>query len=180
MARWKLVEQQQEIRLDSYVTDDANASKKRKADDLADYSLDKLVSGYVNEVGSINQVQNFKDMLARRDIDLVDKAISLMKQRIVQLVNDSLKDQFYQKALECVVELRRGSIKESESLNRDDFWQLIVTNQIGLITNDESDDSEITEKESKEFLGSKRKTIAINNNQPSKSDSVDDLFDQIE
>ncbi|EFA77444.1 ATP-dependent DNA helicase [Heterostelium album PN500] len=197
--RWQdgmLVEQQQEIRLDSYVTDDTNSSKKRKADDLADYSLDKLVSGYVNEVGSINPVQNFKDMLARRDIDLVDKAISLMKQRIVQLVNDSLKDQFYQKALECVVALRRGSIKESESLvfnqflrelrdyyeskKRDDFWQLIVTNQIGLITNDESDDSEITEKESKEFLGSKRKTIAINNNQPSKSDSVDDLFDQIE
>ncbi|EFA77460.1 hypothetical protein PPL_12062 [Heterostelium album PN500] len=132
-----LVEQQQEIRLDSYVTDDANTSKKRKADDLADYSLDKLVSGYVNEVGLINPVQNFKDMLARRDIDLVDKAISLMKQRIVQLVNDSLKDQFYQKALECVVVVGlsknqnhwySGELRDYyESKNRDDFWQLIVT-----------------------------------------------------
>ncbi|EFA74544.1 hypothetical protein PPL_00042 [Heterostelium album PN500] len=53
-----LVEQQQEIRLDSYVTDDANTSKKRKADDLADYSLDKLVSGYVSENQKNSSVLN--------------------------------------------------------------------------------------------------------------------------
>ena len=32
------------------------------------------------------QVQDFKDMLSRRDVDLVDKAIEQMKTRITQLV----------------------------------------------------------------------------------------------
>ncbi|EGG24234.1 ATP-dependent DNA helicase [Cavenderia fasciculata] len=197
--RWKdgmLIEE--EIKLDSYIgQDDDGSKKKRKADDLADYSLDKLVSGYVNEVGSINPVQNFKDMLARRDIDLVDKAINLMRSRIVQLVNDSLKDQFYQKALECVVALRQGCIKESESdafntflqelrdyfesKKRDDFWQLLVTWKITLINDQESDTSSVSEEESKKFLGVKPKPVqplqAPSNN---KGDTVDDLFDQIE
>eukprot|EP01133_Synstelium_polycarpum_P006600 gene6600-7664_t len=195
--RWKdgmLIED--EIKLDSYVTD-ASDGKKRKADDLADYSLDKLVSKYVNEVGSINPVQNFKDMLARRDIDLVDKAITLMKNRIVQLINDSLKDQFYQKALECIQELRNGCKRESESevfnsflqelrgyyesKKRDDFWLLLVAHHITLISEQESDDSSVTDAEAKAFLGAKPKTVVApsppsNNN----ADTVDDLFDQIE
>ncbi|GAM18435.1 hypothetical protein SAMD00019534_016100 [Acytostelium subglobosum LB1] len=193
--RWKdgvLVAE--EIRLDSYVGAD-DGSKKRKADDMAGLSLDKLVSGFVNEVGSVNPVQNFKDMLARRDVDLVDKAVALMKQRIVQLVNDSLKDQFYQKALDCVVELRKGCIKESESeefntflgelrdyyegKRRDDFWQLLRVQSITLISTAESDDSGISESDALAFLGSKPTAAAPVLSTP-KSDSVDDLFDQIE
>ncbi|EFA77543.1 hypothetical protein PPL_12146 [Heterostelium album PN500] len=108
--RWQdgmLVEQQQEIRLDSYVTDDTNASKRRNADDLADYSLDKLV------------------------------LVTSMKHWSVSLnfVVDLPKNQNHWYS---------GELRDYyESKNRDDFWQLIVTNQIGLITNDESDDSEI-------------------------------------
>ncbi|EFA74613.1 ATP-dependent DNA helicase [Heterostelium album PN500] len=162
--RWQdgmLVEQQQEIRLDSYVTDDANASKKRKADDLADYSLDKQ-SDIINEITYCPTGKRFTQR------SILSEGIGVSLNFVVDLSKN--QNHWYS-----------GELRDYyESKNRDDFWQLIVTNQIGLITNDESDDSEITEKESKEFLGSKRKTIAINNNQPSKSDSVDDLFDQIE
>lgn len=38
--------------------------------------------------------------ISRRDVDLVDKAIEQMKSRIIQLVNDSIRDQFYGKAME--------------------------------------------------------------------------------
>ena len=54
-------------------------------------------------------------MLARRDVDLVDKAIDQMKERIVSLVNDSIRDQLYPKALECLVALRNGCVQEEES-----------------------------------------------------------------
>lgn len=50
-------------------------SKKRKIEGQGDYSLEKLVSIGTTSVGSINPVQDFKDMLARRDIDLVEKAV---------------------------------------------------------------------------------------------------------
>eukprot|EP01132_Coremiostelium_polycephalum_P004803 gene4803-5989_t len=195
--RWKngmLVEDQ--ITLDSYITDDGSEIKKRKLNDFSEFSLEKLVSGFVNEVGTINPVQNFKDMLNRRDIDLVDKAITLMKGRIVQLVNDSLKDQFYQKAIDCVKELRFGCIRESESESfnlflqeirgyyegkkRDDFWQKIITNSITLINENESDSSTVSEKESREFLENKTKAPIVQHVVNNNTDSVDDLFDQIE
>ncbi|KYQ93240.1 ATP-dependent DNA helicase [Tieghemostelium lacteum] len=187
----------EEITLDSYITDDGSEYKKRKINDFSDFSLDKLVSGYVNEVGTINPVQNFRDMLNRRDIDLVDKAIALMRSRIQQLVSDSLKDQYYQKAIECIKELRVGCIKESESdafnsflkeirqlyesKKKDDFWQLIMSNSITLINEEESDSSDITVEESIQFLDKKSKQQPIS--QPTTNqdtDSVDDLFDQIE
>ncbi|KAF2069356.1 hypothetical protein CYY_009327 [Polysphondylium violaceum] len=187
----------EEITLDSYVTDDGSELKKRKVNDFSEFSLDKLVSGFVDQVGTINPVQNFKDMLARRDIDLVDKAITLMKERILQLVNDSLKDQYYQKALDCVKELRLGCIKESEpdqfntfikelkssfqSKKRDDFWQVLVEYNVNLISMEESDSSEITADEANSFLERKSSTQSIA--QPvanANTDSIDDLFDQIE
>ncbi|EGC29713.1 hypothetical protein DICPUDRAFT_158675 [Dictyostelium purpureum] len=190
----------EEINLDSYVTDDGSEFKKRKINDFSEFSLNKLISGYVNEVGTINPVQNFKDMLNRRDVDLVDKAITLMKERIIQLVNDSLKEQYYQKAFECIKELRNGCIRESEadSFNsfikdirslyenkkKDDFWKYITTNQpyaINLISEDECDSSSISKDEANEFLNRKQsntQTPQINTN--TNTDSVDDLFDQIE
>ncbi|KAM9977506.1 hypothetical protein ACTFIR_011373 [Dictyostelium discoideum] len=194
----------EEINLDSYVTDDGSEAKKRKVNDFSEFSLDKLVSGYVTEVGTINPVQNFKDMLNRRDMDLVDKAITLMKERILQLVNDSLRDQYYQKAFECIKELRVGCIRESEaeqfnvflkemrslfqSKKRDDFWQYITADvtsilgekSINLITQDECDSSEVTQEELDQFLDKKVKQFNPPPITNVNTDSVDDLFDQIE
>lgn len=140
-----------EVKLDSYVPDNAPKKRKTDTDDWnSDFSIDvflslllrccvatlaytfvqqKLVSNGISDVGSINPVQDFKEMLARRDIDLVEKgvqtyccitgshllfffvaAVDQMKQRILQLVNDSIRDQFYPKAIECVVALRSGCI----------------------------------------------------------------------
>jgi len=70
-----------------------------------------ILSGATNAVGSINPVKDFRDMLARRDIDLVDEAIAQMQTRITQLINDSIRDQFYPKAVDCLAALREGCIK---------------------------------------------------------------------
>lgn len=61
------------VRLESYVPDPS--AKKRKIEGQGDFSLEKLVSIGTNDVGSINPVQDFKDMLSRRDVDLVEKAV---------------------------------------------------------------------------------------------------------
>lgn len=83
-----------------------------------------LLTGGVSEVGSIRPVDDFKDMLTRRDVDLVDKggirilcmfmviAVEGLKRRIIQLVNDSVKDTMYKKAYDCVVALREGEFSD--------------------------------------------------------------------
>eukprot|EP01113_Clastostelium_recurvatum_P048652 TRINITY_DN8908_c0_g1_i3.p1 TRINITY_DN8908_c0_g1~~TRINITY_DN8908_c0_g1_i3.p1 ORF type:complete len:744 (-),score=183.33 TRINITY_DN8908_c0_g1_i3:59-2119(-) len=189
----------QEIRLESYVPD--LADKKRKLDSELEkgLSLEKLVSSSTSDVGSVNPVQDFKTMLGRRDVDLVDKAIMQMKQRILQLVNDSIKDQFYEKAFACLQALREGCVKESESdafnqfleecrtyymgKRRDDFWRSwIVFKRLTLVDSDETDDSSVTSEEAAAFLAG---NVASVDSTPSQSktkdsDEADDLFDQIE
>ena len=54
---------------------DPNSKKRKIEGQQGDYSLEKLVSIGTNDVGSINPVQDFKDMLGRRDVDLVEKAV---------------------------------------------------------------------------------------------------------
>eukprot|EP01102_Stenamoeba_stenopodia_P012456 TRINITY_DN3947_c0_g2_i1.p1 TRINITY_DN3947_c0_g2~~TRINITY_DN3947_c0_g2_i1.p1 ORF type:complete len:754 (+),score=228.50 TRINITY_DN3947_c0_g2_i1:208-2469(+) len=99
-----------DVTLDSYIPD----PKKHKKDDKI--SIDKLFNaGGTSEVGSIKPVQDFKEMIARRDVDLVDKAIQQMEERIVQLINDSIGSQLYPKAIECLNALRAACIKEEES-----------------------------------------------------------------
>jgi hypothetical protein len=82
------------------------------------HTLQTIVAGGTNEVGSVQPVKDFNDMLGRRDVDLVDKAIGEMEKRILQLVNDSIRDQFYAKALECLVALRHGCVKVCGAHNR--------------------------------------------------------------
>jgi hypothetical protein len=41
-------------------------------DDGQGMSLQSIISGGVNEVGTITPVQDFKNMLTRKDVDLVD------------------------------------------------------------------------------------------------------------
>lgn len=105
-------------------------------------------------------------MLSRRDVDLVEKAIDGMKKKILQLVNDSLLNQYYPKAIECLNALRDGCIQEEESetfnnflrdlrkyfkgKRKNDFWNLIVSKKISLIHYEESDDSSVSPQESKQ------------------------------
>eukprot|EP01112_Ceratiomyxa_fruticulosa_P013430 TRINITY_DN3779_c0_g1_i1.p1 TRINITY_DN3779_c0_g1~~TRINITY_DN3779_c0_g1_i1.p1 ORF type:complete len:745 (+),score=163.09 TRINITY_DN3779_c0_g1_i1:333-2567(+) len=191
----------QEIRLESYVPDLAGKKRKIASNVNGDdgLSLDKLVSDGVNDVGSVNPVQDFKSMLERRDVDLVDKAITQMKHRILQLINDSIKTQFYQKAYDCLIVLREGCIKESESdqfnqfmqelksyymgKRRDDFWvSFVVHKKVSLIHCDESDDSPVTPEESTAFLSSTDIPLTPPDTSTKKDegDEVDDLLDQIE
>lgn len=169
------------VGLDSYAPGDGGAKAKKKAktsassimaDDGGALSMAGLVSGGTYDVGHIHPAQDFRDMLARRDVDLVDKAISQMKERVIRLVDDSIRDQLYPKALECIRVLRQGCIQEEEAeqfnqtltemrghyrgKRRDDFWQLIKARASGisLITHEESEDSSVTPEQAKAFFAS--------------------------
>lgn len=65
------------------------------------------------KIGNINPVQDFEDMMSRRDSpEWVNKAIQEMKNKIFYLVENSHEGDTYQKTLECLVALRNGCIVE--------------------------------------------------------------------
>jgi len=183
-----------QVKLDSYVPD---ANKKRKMDgEYADFSLEALISTGVSEVGPVKPVDDFKDMLTRRDVDMVDKAIEGMKKRVIQLVNESVLNKSYPKALECLTALREGCIQEEESeafnkflievrgffegKRRDEFWKQIQSKKITLIDCTESEDSSVSMEEASKFLTAPKKSIEIAPKPPSDNTSTDDLFAMIE
>lgn len=154
-----------ELRLESYALDDSG--KKQKSDEK-NISIDSIIEGGTSDVGSIDPVKDFEKMISRRDVDLVDKAIEQMKDRILQLLNDSVKDQLYPKAFDCVKALRSGCVKEEEPAafntflrlmrsmyegkRHNSFWELIVSDSISLIHEDECEESDITKDESDKVI----------------------------
>lgn len=71
----------------------------------------------VEKIGDLTPVQDFEAMMSRRDTaEWVSKAIKDMKNKIFHIVEDSFEGDTYQKALECVVALRKGCILEQVSL----------------------------------------------------------------
>ena len=184
-----------ELRLESYAVDEE--SKKKKGDEGdAMLSIDAIIAGGVSDVGSIEPVKDFKQMIARRDVDLVDKAIEQMKERIQRLLNESVKDQLYPKALDCMKALREGCVQEEEpaafntflqllrSIHKgkrhDGFWQLLVSTSISLIHEEECEESDVTKEESTSFLEAEPATVSEPTTSVSSSNDVDDLFDLIE
>src|SRR5690554_3116761 len=134
-------------------------------------------------------------------------AIEGMKKRVIQVVNDSVLNQLYPKAIGCLEALRVGCIQEEEpeawnnflrelrtfyeGKRRDDFWQEIVRKNLTLIDSEESDDSTISPKEAQEvlltflsqsfqFFKKKAEIIFDVPNPEKEDDEVDDLFAMVE
>jgi len=186
---WKDSIANNQIQLESYVPD---ASKKRKRENEYEFSMNDIISNGVSSVGTVKPIEDFKEMIQRRDVDLVNEAIDGMKKVILQLVNESILDQLYQKSIDSILALRRGCIQENETSQfnqflkdmrksfqgkrKDDFWSLIKDNGITLISSDESEDSEVSPKEAREFH-----IIARQLSLPKvvqKNDDIDGLLDQ--
>eukprot|EP01117_Protostelium_nocturnum_P014755 TRINITY_DN5645_c0_g1_i1.p1 TRINITY_DN5645_c0_g1~~TRINITY_DN5645_c0_g1_i1.p1 ORF type:complete len:726 (-),score=197.55 TRINITY_DN5645_c0_g1_i1:67-2244(-) len=181
------------VKLDSYLP---NSEKKGKMEGK-NISLDQILSKGVAEVGSIKPVEDFREMLGRRDVDLVEIAMEGMKKRIFQLVNDSILSQLYPKAFDCLLAFRESAILEDESdyfnrfmhelrnsfenKKRNDFWKLVVERQISLITSEESQDSDVSPEDSFKFLsGQEVKESSLSERLDLSTDSVDNLLDMVE
>ena len=71
----------------------------------------------VEKIGDSTPMQDFEAMISRRDSPKwVDKAITDMKNKICNLVEDSYNGDNYPKAVECLNALRKGCILEQVGL----------------------------------------------------------------
>ncbi|KAG2314346.1 hypothetical protein Bca4012_065016 [Brassica carinata] len=122
----------------------------------------------VDTVGDANPVQDFEAMISRRDgNDWIDKAISEMKKLIVKLVEDSTTDEGGDKALECLLALRKGCVLEQEPKQFNEFLNHLhelcqerklshflehfTSKKITLIPKSEAADSDVADEEAGEF-----------------------------
>lgn len=71
----------------------------------------------VETLGDLTSVSDFEAILSRRDSpEWVSKAIFAMKNKILDLVENSLEGDNYPKALECLIALRKGCVIEQVSI----------------------------------------------------------------
>jgi ATP-dependent DNA helicase 2 subunit 2 len=213
---WFATGEESEISLDSYnqpsvVTNPvevdetiAQQVKRLKPDDdpIGNPIYQNLFNDKADDVGTTEPVKDFNEMFSRRDMDLVDKAITQMQSVIQKLIRESIEDQYYQKCYDCLVSLRSGCIKEEESEKfntflqdlkkqysnknnrRYNFWKdYIVDKNLTLISSEEADDIDnVTVQEAKDFLH--KEYIPSQEQQsedlPKMSGEEEDLFGDLE
>eukprot|EP00009_Paramoeba_aestuarina_P015167 CAMPEP_0201540286 /NCGR_PEP_ID=MMETSP0161_2-20130828/70863_1 /ASSEMBLY_ACC=CAM_ASM_000251 /TAXON_ID=180227 /ORGANISM="Neoparamoeba aestuarina, Strain SoJaBio B1-5/56/2" /LENGTH=499 /DNA_ID=CAMNT_0047947745 /DNA_START=1746 /DNA_END=3245 /DNA_ORIENTATION=- len=180
----------------------SSSSLKKKDGDDAKISFDSLLKSKTTTVGYVDPVGDFGRILERKDDDLVESAINGLINIIQQLVKESVQDQQYPKAMECVVALRKGCVEQGEpalfnTFLRDfrvacegkiraDFWRLIKERKITLISSDETTVSTILPENAEMFLEASQvetNEVVPEENEPSEhedsEEDADDLLDMI-
>ncbi|KAG8391672.1 hypothetical protein BUALT_Bualt01G0211700 [Buddleja alternifolia] len=121
------------------------------------------------KIGDSNPIQDFEAMISRRDSpQWVSKAIQSMKRKIFDLVENSFEGDTYQKALECLVALRKGCILEQEPKQFNDFLghlhkfcqekdlksfsEYLASHEVKPISKTEAAESDISENEAKHLI----------------------------
>lgn len=195
--RYWFATKEKDISLDSYQLN----NKRQRVEETNVVSttekvdIDYIFSDKADHIGSVDPVKDFNEMFTRRDVDLVDRAIEEMQAMIIKLINDSINDQYYNKALNCLIALRKGCIdeEESESFNkflrriktmystgkRKGFWELIKKNKLNLISSDECPDSNVTNEMIEKFYLDEIEN-PIEEKEDENSSEEKDLFDQLE
>lgn len=120
------------------------------------------------EIGDHNPVQDFEAMLTQRSSSTwVQTAIEEMQKYITALIQDSCDRDNHQKALECLVALRKACIIEQEPNEYNGFvtklcqkfrpagdkifLQLLSSKKASLISKEEAPDSDVTEEMARNF-----------------------------
>lgn len=79
-------------------------------------SVDPILLIKAGGIGNESPVEDFESMMSRRDSpEWVEKAITDMKNKILDFLEDSLDEDTFPKALECLQALRKGCILEQVS-----------------------------------------------------------------
>lgn len=76
--------------------------------------LDKKDDG-IKHIGTVDPIGDFKAMISDRKTDRVDSALHQMRDVIERYVRGSLNGDIYEKALDCLLELRKAAISEDEA-----------------------------------------------------------------
>ena len=173
-------------------------SKRQKLGPNQDVSVDSLSAKQTSKITTVDPVADFEAMCGRRDVDLVDQAIAEMTSVILNLVDNSFRDSYFDKALKCVIALRAMCISQEEiapfntflpdlktryqsSATKAPFWKMLVDAGITLISSSESPDSSVSPAEAAAFISEQEAPAEAAPPPPAPAeDDDDDLFGMLE
>ncbi|XP_065646399.1 X-ray repair cross-complementing protein 5 isoform X2 [Hydra vulgaris] len=155
--------------------------------------LSSLTKSCLKEVGTADPVNDFLTLIENADNDKFVEVCEQMRKSILKLVLSSFLSQYFVKAIQATKSLREQSIakrmskvynallydlkEETCGKLKDEFWQLLIKENLSLISENEAIDSTITEDQVHSFF--------LNNEVEEKqiiellNDDVDDLFDMM-
>lgn len=125
---------------------------------------------FIQDISMVHPVSDFNEMRKNKKHDLMESAMQKMAAIIERLIQESIRGSYYEKALSCLIELRKGCLEEDEFGFFNDFlrrlrdryrdgphrhfWNLIIRKGITLISSSENRRSDVTDEESIQFLSS--------------------------
>lgn len=68
----------------------------------------------IKEIRTITPLEDFKKMINEKRMDLVETALFQIQKIIISLIRDSVRQNFFDKAMECIKEMRKACISEDE------------------------------------------------------------------
>ncbi|KAJ7541908.1 hypothetical protein O6H91_10G081700 [Diphasiastrum complanatum] len=163
---------------------------------IGQISFDSLTARKVEEVGGLHPVRDFEALMARQDSDeWVVKAISGMKTIINDLIDSAYKGNTYDKAMACLVALRKGCVIQEEPLEfntflrnlaskcrgrrLNDFWEQIITKGVTVISKNEAPDSDVTLEEAQTFISGDKGGQVLEVAPKEEVDEMEALLDEV-
>jgi ATP-dependent DNA helicase 2 subunit 2 len=152
---------------DIILDDEAPPTKRAKSDEAdGAFSVATLVKGDVGEVGAVNPVEDYRQLLATNEPAVFAIASKQLQKVILSLIKETFFAQvMHSKALESLKEYRHEAINCSDPDHfnqflkqiRDDlvgtryapFWDLIVEEEMSLITTTECSSSNVSDEDAR-------------------------------
>ncbi|KAI8827210.1 SPOC like C-terminal domain-containing protein [Fimicolochytrium jonesii] len=178
-----------------------NGDKRIKTEEQAPIvtSMQDLTGRQVDKVSSADPISDFTAMISRTDKDLVEPAVTQMCEVITSLITKSFRDQFYDKAMNCILVLRAACVTQDEAprfndwltktktdlspsgehANHAEFWKRICEKQVTLITKQENAESTFTEEDAETFLQAATEEVGpdVVKNKPVEEEDWLDMMD---
>ncbi|XP_063790031.1 X-ray repair cross-complementing protein 5 isoform X2 [Pseudophryne corroboree] len=170
--------------------EEPDSKKIRSEDDH--FSISHLAEGNVTTVGSVNPADDFRALVRQKTTNIQDVTSQLIK-RIFEFL-DTKQSQYYMKSMSCIKCFREEAIKLAHvelfndflhllkekvaATTLKEFWEIVVQDQISLITCKESKDSPVTPDQANQFLALLEKKAEDTTVLEEEGD-VDDLLDMM-
>lgn len=177
LKEFQLLEQEEGKASGLLSSTETGSSSTAPSNGVSVTTISGLSGMLVSSVGPNTPVEDFKAILARRDIDLVSSAVTQMCSTIVELATTSFGAQFHDKIINCLKALRQGCIAHVQSRQYNEWlrgefrslmlgegscgrgggyqlWESLkqIGGEVGLITKAEAGESEVSAEEAVAFF----------------------------
>ncbi|XP_033861720.3 X-ray repair cross-complementing protein 5 [Acipenser ruthenus] len=175
------------------VTEEEPSTKKARQDEDEKFHFAGLSEGTVTAVGSVEPDRDFLILIRQKSLPF-GQVCQQLTSRVDQLLGTK-STQYYMKSISCIKAFREESSKAGnvelynsylQTLKKNvqeralqDFWELLVQDNISLISKDEVEGSTVSKMEANQFLAPEQKPDEQTAPPADDGGDVDDLLDMM-